>query len=142
MFRSPGAFGGSWDGAVSVPLGGRWSGRGEDPDLEAERLARVKKKVKNEGRTIVFIDESGLSLRPHLCRTWAPRGQTPVLQYHFNWKMLSAIAGLTWWNFYFRLFPGAIRSPQTIEFLSHLPRHIPGKLLVVWDGLRDMAAAP
>jgi hypothetical protein len=58
-----------------------------------------------------------------------------VLQYHFNWKVLSAIAGVTWWNFYFRLFPGAIRSPQIIEFLSHLLRHIPGKLLIVWDGL-------
>ena len=58
-----------------------------------------------------------------------------MLQYHFNWKMLSAIAGVTWWNFYFRLFPGAIRSPQVIEFLSHLLRHIPGKLLIVWDGL-------
>jgi len=44
-------------------------------------------------------------------------------------------AGVTWWNFYFRLFPGAIRSPQIIEFLSHRLRHIPGKLLIVWDGL-------
>ena len=111
------------------------AGRGEDPAVEAEALAGVKKKAKNEGRTIVFIDESGLSERPHRCRTWAPRGQTPVLQYHFNWKMLSAIAGVTWWNFYFRLFPGAIRSRQIIEFLAHLPRHIPGKLLIVWDGL-------
>ena len=59
----------------------------------------------------------------------------PVLQYHFNWKTLSAMAGVTWWNFYFRLFPGAIRSPQIIEFLSHLLRHIPGRLLIVWDGL-------
>src|SRR3989454_8940916 len=77
--------------------------------MEAEALAGVKKKAKNEGHTIVFIDESGLSERPHRCRTWAPRGQTPVLQYHFNWKTLSAMAGVTWWNFYFRLFPGAIR---------------------------------
>ena len=45
------------------------------------------------------------------------------------------MAGVTWWNFYFRLFPGAIRSPQIIEFLTHLLRHIPGKLLIVWDGL-------
>jgi len=58
-----------------------------------------------------------------------------VLQYHFNWKMLSAMAGMTWWNFYIRLFPGAIRSTQIIEFLGHLLRHIPGKLLIVWDGL-------
>ena len=46
-------------------------------------------------------------------------GQTPVLQYHFNWKTLSAMAGVTWWNFYFRLFAGTIRSPQVIEFLEH-----------------------
>jgi len=78
-----------------------------------------------------------LSERPHRCRTWAPRGQTPVLQYHFNWKTLSAIAGITLWTFYFRLFSGTIRSPQVVEFLSHLMRHIPGKLLVIWDGLRS-----
>src|SRR5437762_6203534 len=67
--------------------------------MEAEALAGVKKKAKNEGRTIVFIDESGLSQRPHRRRTWAPRGQTPVLQFHFNWKTLSVIAGVTLWNF-------------------------------------------
>ena len=81
------------------------------------------------------MDESGLSQRPHCCRTWAPRGQTPVLQFHFNYEMLSAIAGVTWWNFYFRLFPGAIKGPQVIEFLKHLRRHIRGNLLVIWDGL-------
>jgi transposase len=80
------------------------------------------------------VDESGLSERPHRCRTWSPRGQTPVLQYHFNWKTLSAIAGVTWWNFYFRLFPGSVRSPQVIEFLQHLLYHLDCRLLVVWDG--------
>ena len=39
------------------------------------------------------------------------------------------------WNFYFRVYPGAIRNPQVVEFLKHLMRHIPGRLLVVWDGL-------
>lgn len=59
-----------------------------------------------------------------------------MLQDHFNWKTLSAIAGVTWWNFYFRLFPGTIRSPQVVAFLRHLLRHLPGKVLVIWDGLR------
>lgn len=57
-----------------------------------------------------------------------------MLQYHFNWKLLSAMAGVTWWNFYFRLFPGTIRSPQVVEFLTQLLRHRAGKLLVIWDG--------
>ncbi len=60
-----------------------------------------------------------------------------MLQYHFNWKTLSAMAGVRWWNFYFRLFPGTIRSPQVVEFLEHRLRHLPGKLLIVWDGLRS-----
>ena len=59
-----------------------------------------------------------------------------MLQYHFNWKTLSAMAGVTWWNFYFRLFPGSIRSPQVVQFLQHLLRHLDCKLLVVWDGSR------
>jgi len=58
-----------------------------------------------------------------------------VLQYHFNWNTLPAIAGITGWNFYFRLFPGSIKGPQIIEFLDHLLRHLPGKLLVICDGL-------
>ena len=76
-----------------------------------------------------------MSERPHRVRTWAPKGQTPVLQYSFNWKCLSAIAGLTIWNFYFQLFPGSIKGPQIIQFLGHLRRHIPKPLLVIWDGL-------
>lgn len=58
-----------------------------------------------------------------------------MLQYHFNWNLLSAAAGVTWWNFYFRLFPGTIGGPQVVEFLQHLLRHLRGKLLVIWDGL-------
>lgn len=47
------------------------------------------------------------------------------------------MAGVTWYRFYFRLFPGSIRSAQVVEFLKHLLRHIRRKLLVIWDGLRS-----
>lgn len=60
-----------------------------------------------------------------------------MLQYSFNWKTLSAVAGVTWWKFYFRLYPGSIRSTQVVEFLSHLMRHIPKDMLVIWDGLKS-----
>jgi transposase len=117
--------------------------------VETRALACVKKNAKRQGQTIVFVDESGLSERPQRYRTWAPRGQTPVLQYHFRWKKLSLIAGITWWNFYFKLFPNAIKAPQLIEFLTHLMRHVRRPVLVIWDGLpghrsadvRDFVAA-
>ncbi len=63
-----------------------------------------------------------------------------MLRFHFNWKTLSVMAGITWWNFYFQLFPGAIKAPQIIEFLEHLMRHLRRPLRVIWDGLRDIAA--
>jgi transposase len=75
-----------------------------------------------------------LSQRPHRARTWAPRGQTPVLTFNFNWKSLSAIAGLTLRNFYFQLHPGAIKSPQVIGFLRQLHRQLPSRILLIWDG--------
>jgi transposase len=52
-----------------------------------------------------------------------------------NWKLLSATAGITWRNFYFRLYRGTIRTAQVLDFLNHLLRHLPGKLLVIWDCL-------
>lgn len=48
---------------------------------------------------------------------------------------MSAIAGLSWWRFYFRFFDGAIRTAQIIEFLGALMRHIARPLLIVWDGV-------
>jgi transposase len=82
------------------------------------------------------VDESGLSERPTRARTWAPRGQTPVLQYHFNWKQLSVIAGISLWRFYFRLFPGAIRSAQIVQFLHALHATIGEPVLIIWDRLQ------
>ena len=98
-------------------------------------MAGAKKKSLREGRTIVFIDESGLSGKCPVTRTWAPRGHTPVIQQSFTWKQMSAIAGLSWWRFYFRFFAGAIKSEQIIEFLTALHKQIGNKLLIIWDGV-------
>lgn len=46
------------------------------------------------------------------------------------------MAGVTWWNFYFRLFPGTVRSPQVVAFLTHLLRHLSGPVVVIWDRLQ------
>jgi hypothetical protein len=67
-------------------------------------------------------------------RTWAPKGCTPVVQFHFNWKHVSAIAGLTRANFLFRLYDGAVKSAQIVEFLKALRAQLKRKLLIVWDG--------
>src|SRR6516225_5742601 len=89
--------------------------------MEDQALAVAQKKAAREGRIIIFIDESGISERPHRVSTWAPKGQTPVLQYSFTWKQLSAVAGVSFWNIYFK----------------PLRRHLGDrKLLIVWDRLQ------
>lgn len=103
--------------------------------MEETHLARAKKKSLKERRTLVFVDESGLSERPRVVHTWAPKGQTPQLVFSHAWGKLSVIAGITWWEFYFRLFRGSIKSRQAVEFLGHLRRQIRGRLLIIWEGL-------
>ena len=93
-------------------------------DWKCKRWPAIKKKARKQDRTIVFIDESGLSQKPHRCRTWAPRGETPLLEFNFNWQKLSVSAGLTLRNFYFRLYPGAIGELEVIDFLKALVRHM------------------
>jgi hypothetical protein len=98
-------------------------------------VARHLKKAQAEGRTIILIDESGISQRPAPVRTWPLRGETPVLQYNFNWDTLSAVAGITFYNFYFRLYQGLVKSAEVVDFLQAPLRHIPGPLLIIWDRL-------
>jgi len=57
-----------------------------------------------------------------------------VLHETFNWKSLSIIGGLALWRSYFQIHAGSIKGLQVVEFLRHLQRHIPGKMLVLWDG--------
>ena len=96
---------------------------------------RIQAKARSEKRTVVFVDESGLSQKPALKNTWAPEGKTPVVQLNFNWKKLSVIGGISIRSIYFQLHEESIKAPQVIGFLKHLQQHIKGKLLVVWDNL-------
>lgn len=109
--------------------------------MAAKRLAAHKKGAKARGATVIFIDESGFSQRPSLRRTWAPEGQTPVLQEHFNWQKLSAIGAVAWrpgeaqTRLFLSLRPGSISTPEVVEFLRNLRRHVAGPVVIVWDRL-------
>lgn len=59
-----------------------------------------------------------------------------MIQFHFNWKHLSVIAGLTRTNALFRFHEGSIKKEQIVEFLKALRAHLKQPLLIVWDGLQ------
>lgn len=99
-------------------------------------MARTGKKAKAEGRTIVFVDEAGFYLLAAAVATYAPRGQTPILRVPLTWDHLSVIAAITPdGKLYVAIQDRAFKGTDIVAFLKHLLRHIPGKLLLIWDGL-------
>jgi len=68
-------------------------------------------------------------------RTYAPRGQTPVLRVPLTRDHLSVISGITEEGRLFQMVQTtAYKSADVVRFLRHLLRQIPGKILVIWDG--------
>ena len=79
-----------WVGVARSRWAEPWNATKPPSPPGSARPGRHKKKARAEGRTIVFIDESGLTQKPHCVRTWSPKGQTPLLFHCFNWKNLGA----------------------------------------------------
>jgi transposase len=98
-------------------------------------MARPSSKAQAEDRTILFVDESGFYPLPFVTRTYAPRGQPPVLRAPLTHDHRSAISAITPdGRLFTRVQDEAFRGPAVVDFLRHLLRQLPGKLLVVWDG--------
>ena len=83
----------------------------------------------------MWVDESGFYLLPARVRTYAPRGRTPVLRVPLTRDHLSVISAITpEGKLYLHVRERALRAPDVVRFLRHLLDHLPGKLLVLWDG--------
>jgi transposase len=92
---------------------------------------------------VVWVDESGFYLLPALVRTYAPRGQRPVLRVPLTRDHLAVISGITnAGRLLVQVQEQPFRGPTIVAFLKHLLRQIPGKLLVLWDGAPIHRAQP
>jgi transposase len=91
--------------------------------------------ARREERTLVFADEAGFYLLPGVVKSYAPRGQTPVLVERQTRNHLSVMGGCTPdGRLYVLVRKEALNGQHTITFLEHLQRHIGEHLLVIWDG--------
>jgi transposase len=126
--------------ATSQASPGAQSGGSEA--LGRTKMAQGKKNARRRKAWIFFQDESGVSQRPSIRRTWAPKGETPVLIHAFNWSTISVCAAMGFrWDgrrsqLFFQTREGSYNSESLIAFLQDLRRHLRGKKAVlVWDGL-------
>ena len=108
----------------------------------------------------MLYDESGFMLRPFARKTWALRGQTPIIKCWDRRDRLSVIGGIIVpasalrtrtprvraaqrhkLSAVFRIHANNIKAPQATEFLRVLERHVQGPLIVVQDKLNVHRAA-
>jgi transposase len=99
----------------------------------------------------VFLDESGYMLNPTVRRTYAPRGETPILKSWDRRDRISAIGAITVspkrqrFNLFVNLLGDDANAcaADTVRFLRQLHRHIRGPLTLVWDrgNIHDRAGA-
>lgn len=95
----------------------------------------LRKKAVLERRILVFVDESGFYLLPAILKTYAPRGQTPILKVFQTRDHLSVMSGITPQGWLFtRTRYDALNGSDSVHFLKHLHSQVARKLLVIWDG--------
>lgn len=104
--------------------------------MGTETLAPGEKNAKRWRACLIFVDESGFSLIPPTRRTWARRGEPPIIRHPFSWPKLSAISGVTrGGRLYLHLVRGSIKSNEVLRFLEALLRHISRRIIVLWDNV-------
>lgn len=104
----------------------------------------IAKQARQRGAHLAFLDESGFMLTPTVRRTWAPRGQTPILDCWDRRDRLSAISCITVSpkagrpNLHFDILDDNknVHAEDVIAFLRHLKAQVGGPLTVLWDGSR------
>jgi putative transposase len=102
-------------------------------------VAAHKKKAARLGAHVVFADESGFMLIPNVAKTWAPVGETPVIEHPYKRDKISLISGVSVspkqqrLGLYYLLFYDNIEQQGVVLFLRELLRHLRGQVVVLLD---------
>jgi transposase len=110
-------------------------------DWQSQKFPGIAEEAQKRGAHLVFLDESGFMLTPSVRRTWAPRGQTPILDAWDRRDRISAISSITVspknrsLNLYFDLLPDNTNATaeHVVDYLRELRQRL-GPLTVIWDG--------
>ncbi|WP_152389648.1 IS630 family transposase [Azotobacter salinestris] len=102
---------------------------------ENETYPAIRAEARAAGARIYFADESGLRSDYHAGTTWAPQGETPVVEVtgrRFSVNMLSAVG--TRGEFRFMLHDGTVTASVFREFLKRLLIGAEQPVFVIIDG--------
>lgn len=115
-----------------------------------EDFPRIVKEAEQRGAYLVFIDESGFLLSPLIRRTYAPRGQTPVIKASNPHGRISVIGALAISpkqkhpSFHYNLLADNVNfhSTSVVSFIKQIQKRIPGPITIIWDAIPIHCSKP
>ena len=102
----------------------------------------IAKRAKAAGAAICWGDETGISNQDQIGRSYAPRGQTPVVRRtarRITQSMISAVSNRGLMRFMF--YAGALNADRFIAFLRRLTKDAGQKVFLIVDNLKVHHAA-
>jgi transposase len=97
----------------------------------------IVERAKAEGAEIHWGDETGVSNQANYGRSFAPKGQTPVIPRparRFTYSMISTVTNLG--TLRFMIYEGALNAFIFLNFLRRLVNDAPCKVFLIVDNLR------
>ena len=99
-----------------------------------EQFPAIREQARQEGAEIHFGDESGVRTDHHAGTTWAPVGQTPVVEVTGERKSVNMISAVSpGGTLHFDVFFGSCNATVFVEFLTKLMHDAPGPVFLVLD---------
>jgi transposase len=96
---------------------------------------RLRRRARQHGATIFFLDEAGFSSEPNLGRTYGLKGQTPVVNTTGQRQKINAISAVSAkGGFWSQVYTGNFNAGRFVEFLKDFRRGGRGKVFLVVDG--------
>jgi transposase len=121
----------------------RFVGRNEEliKRWKTVEFPRILHEVSQKGAHLVFFDESGFMLTPTVCRTFAPRGQRPVIKVAEGHARISAIGAISispirrHLSVFHHLLPdyANFRADSVMRFVSQVGHRLSGPIIFVCD---------
>ena len=111
----------------------------QNPELvqtwREKEYPKIARRAKREDAVIFFADEAGIRSDHHAGTSWAPVGETPVVQAtgaRFSLNMLSAVNAQG--MFRFMTVDGGVNATVFREFLKRLITGMTRKIFLIADG--------
>jgi transposase len=104
-------------------------------EWETKTYPAIKAQARAQGATIYFADEAGIRSDYHTGTTWAPVGQTPVVEVtgrRFSFNMISAVSPRG--EFRFMIHEGSVTATTFKEFLTRLMVGASKPIFLIVDG--------